>query len=126
MRLLLDTATLIFAVQFPERLSSASASAIQNPDNALELSAISITEIAIKFATGKLRFAAETLNQAVHDLGIRVLPYGADHALRLFDLPLHHRDPFDRQIIAQALVEEIAIATPDRRFGKYRGVRVLW
>jgi PIN domain nuclease of toxin-antitoxin system len=126
MRLLLDTATLIHAVQLPERLSKRAAFAVQNSDNALEISAISITEIAIKLSAGKLAFTAEILSQAMQDLGIRILPFGADHALQLFDLPLHHRDPFDRQIIAQALVEKIPIVTPDTQFKKYAGLRVIW
>jgi PIN domain nuclease of toxin-antitoxin system len=121
MRLLLDTAILIYAVEFPDRLSKGAAIALENLDNALELSAISIAEIAIKAASGKLAFSAVTVRKA-----IRLLPYTGDHAFRLFDLPLHHRDPFDRQIIAQALCEEIAVVTPDREFSLYDGVKVLW
>ena len=59
-------------------------------------------------------------------MDIRILPFTADHAFRVFDLPMHHRDPFDRQIIAQALVEKISIVTPDREFVRYEGLRVIW
>ena len=55
-----------------------------------------------------------------------MLPYTEDHALRLFDLPLHHPDPFDRQIIAQALAENIAVVTPDREFRLYKGLKTIW
>jgi PIN domain nuclease of toxin-antitoxin system len=126
MRLLLDTAVVIYAVEFPERLSRRAATAVRNLDNALELSAISITEIAIKAASGKLAFSAVVLRNAMDDLGIRILPYSADHAFRMFGLPRHHNDPFDRQIIAQALCEEISIVTPDEKFRRYEGITVVW
>jgi PIN domain nuclease of toxin-antitoxin system len=62
----------------------------------------------------------------VEDLGIRVLPYTADHAFELFDLPLHHGDPFDRQIIAQALSEKIPIVTSDEKFNLYKRLKLIW
>ncbi len=126
MRLLLDTATLIYAAQFPERLSRAASAALHDLDNALELSAVSVTEIAIKSASGKLAFSLATLQRALQDLDIRILPYSGEHALHMFGLPLRHRDPFDRQIIAQLLAERIPIATPDAKFRKYEGVTVIW
>ena len=126
MRLLLDTAILIYAVQAPERLSKRAAAALQNLENVLELSAISITEIAIKASLGKLRLTAAMARQAIQDLDIRILPYTGEHALRLFELPLHHGDPFDRQIIAQALSEKIPVVTPDEKFRLYGGLRTIW
>ena len=125
-RLLLDTAILIYAVEAPERLSKRAAAALQNPENVLELSAISITEIAIKTSLGKLRVTAAMVRQAVQDLDIRILPYTGEHALRLFELPLHHADPFDRQIIAQALCEKIPVVTPDEKFRLYSGLKIIW
>ena len=125
-RLLLDTAILIYAVESPERLSKRAAAALENPENVLELSAISITEIAIKASLGKLKITAASARQAVQDLDIRILPYTADHALRLFDLPLHHGDPFDRQIIAQALCEKTPVVTPDEKFRLYKGLKIIW
>ena len=126
MRLLLDTAVLIYAVESPERLSKRAVAALENPENVLELSAVSLAEIAIKAALGKLRLSAATARQAVQDLDLRILPDTADHAYYLFDLPLHHGDPFDRQIIAQALSEKIAIVTSDERFNLYKGLRLIW
>jgi Uncharacterized protein conserved in bacteria len=126
MRLLLDTAILIFAVDSPERLSKRAVAALENPVNILELSAVSLAEIAIKTALGKLKISSEIARQAIEDLGIRTLPYTAEHALRLFELPLHHGDPFDRQIIAQALSEEIPVVTSDEKFGLYKGLKVMW
>jgi len=125
-RLLLDTVALIYAVESPERLSKRAAAALENPENVLELSAISLSEIAIKSALGKLGISGTMIQQAIQDLDLRVLPYAADHALQLFDLPLHHGDPFDRQIIAQALAENIPVVTSDEKFRLYRGVKLVW
>ncbi|MBZ5550934.1 MAG: type II toxin-antitoxin system VapC family toxin [Acidobacteriia bacterium] len=126
MRLLLDTAVLIYAVESPERLSKRAAAALRNPENILELSAVSLAELAIKASIGKLAISDAVARQAIDDLEIRVLPYTAEHALRLFGLPLHHSDPFDRQIIAQALSEKIPVVTPDQKFGLYEGLKVIW
>lgn len=125
-RILLDTAVLIYAVESPERLSKRTAAALQNPENILELSAVSLVEIAIKTSLGKLDVSASLALQAVEDLGIRVLPLTAEHVFHLFELPLHHGDPFDRQIITQALFEKIPVATPDEKFSLYKGLKVIW
>jgi len=125
-RLLLDTAILIYAVESPERLSKRATAVLENSENVLELSAISITEIAIKASLGKLKLTAAIARQAVQDLDVRVLPYTAEHAYELFDLPRHHRDPFDRQIIAQALSEKIPVVTPDQQFKFYEGLKLIW
>jgi PIN domain nuclease of toxin-antitoxin system len=126
MRLLLDTAVVIYAVECPDKLSRRATAALRNLDHALELSAVSVTEIAIKAASGKLEFPAAILRRAIDDLGVRILPFTADHAFRMFELSRHHNDPFDRQIIAQALCEEISVVTSDEQFRRYEGVVVLW
>jgi PIN domain nuclease of toxin-antitoxin system len=125
-RLLLDTAVLIFAVEAPDRLSRRAAAALKSPENVRELSSISLAEIAVKSSLGKLRISAPLARQALDDLDVRVLPFTSDHAFRLFELPAHHRDPFDRQIIAQALSEDIAVVTPDRQFSSYKGLKLIW
>jgi PIN domain nuclease of toxin-antitoxin system len=125
-RLLLDTAVLIFAVGAPDRLSRRAAAALKNPENVRELSSISLAEIAVKSSLGKLSISAPIARQALDDLDVRVLPFTSDHAFRLFELPVHHRDPFDRQIIAQALYEDIAVVTPDRQFCSYKGLKLIW
>jgi PIN domain nuclease of toxin-antitoxin system len=66
------------------------------------------------------------LRQALQDLDIRVLTFTSEHALRLFELPLYHSDPFDRQIIAQALSENVSVATPDEKFRLYSGLKIVW
>lgn len=125
MRLLLDTAILIFAVECPEKLSRRATSALQNPAYILEFSTVSLAEIAIKVSLGKLQLGSDIARQAVEDLGIRILPFSTEHAFRLFGLPSHHRDPFDRQIIAQAMEEDIPVVTSDEKFGLYKGLKVV-
>ena len=126
MRVLLDTVTFLWAVSSPERLSKAAASAIARDSTVREISAVSLSEIAIKQARGKLAFSKEALEQGLADLRLRILPYTGRHAYALFDLPLHHADAFDRQIIAQALAEDIPVVTADRAFRLYRGLEVWW
>lgn len=126
MRLILDTVTFIWAVSAPERLSRAAMSALRKGNAVRELSVVSLAEIAVKQARGKLNFSEADAVAGVADLRLRILPYTADHAFRLFDLPTHHADPFDRQIISQALVENVAVVTPDEAFRRYEGLRVVW
>jgi len=125
-RLLVDTAVLIFSMISPERISKRASVALRNPGNVLELSAISVAEIAIKASVGKLAFSDAILQEALQELGFRVLPFTAQHALKLFQIPLHHRDPFDRQMIAQALCEDIPVVTLDKEFHLYRGLKIVW
>jgi PIN domain nuclease of toxin-antitoxin system len=124
-RLLIDTMVLLWMAQKPARLSRRAARAFAAPDCVLELSALSLSEIAIKNRTGKLNMPEADLRQTLDDLDIRVLPYTREHALALFALPWHHTDPFDRQILAQALAEDIAVVTSDEVFARYP-VRVIW
>jgi PIN domain nuclease of toxin-antitoxin system len=126
LRVLLDTAVFIFAIETPARLSARASAVLKKPENIRELSSISLTEIAIKTTLGKLNISAENARQAIQDMDIHILPFAADHASRLFDLPRHHTDPFDRQLIAQALCEKISIVTPDDKFRRYEGVTVIW
>ena len=126
MRLILDTVTFIWAVSTPERLSRAAMSALRKATAVREISVVSLTEIAVKQTRGNLTFGTAEAMAGVADLRLRVLPYAAEHAFRLFDLPTHHADPFDRQIIAQALMENIPVVTPDEAFNLYEGLKVVW
>jgi PIN domain nuclease of toxin-antitoxin system len=125
-RLLLDTATFIWAAGSPDRISAKAMRTMTTSHARLELSSISLSEIAIKQALGKLDFDAEDVRIGISDLKLRILPYTADHAYQLFNLPRHHRDPFDRQIIAQALTEKIAVVSSDEMFKLYKDLEVLW
>ena len=126
MRLILDTVTFIWAVSTPERLSRAAMAALRKGTAVREISVVSLTEIAVKQTRGKLTFSKADAMAGVADLRLRILPYGAEHSFRLFDLPTHHADPFDRQIIAQALAENIPVVTPDEAFNLYEGLKVIW
>jgi PIN domain nuclease of toxin-antitoxin system len=126
MRLILDTVTFIWAISTPERLSRAAMSAVRKATAMREISVVSLTEIAVKQTRGRLTLSKADAIAGVADLRLRVLPYGTEHAFRLFDLPTHHADPFDRQIIAQALVEKIPVVTPDESFKLYEGLKVIW
>src|SRR5437899_3721165 len=123
MRLLLDTVAFIWAVTSADRISNKAMAALRSEATIREISVVSLSEVAIKQSIGKLRIGKD---EVLADLRLRVLPYTADHALHLFDLPLHHSDPFDRQIIAQALCEKIAVVTSDEKFGLYKGLRIVW
>jgi len=113
-------------VESPERISRKAMAALEHHDAVREMSAVSISEIAIKSAIGKLNLSERDVLTGIADLQLRVLPYTAEHANRLFNLPLHHADPFDRQIVAQALAENIPIVTSDEKFGLYKGIKVIW
>ena len=126
MRLILDTVTFIWAVSTPERLSRAAMSALRKGTAVREVSVVSLTEIAVKQTRGKLMFGKADAMAGIADLRVRVVPYAAEHAFRLFDLPAHHADPFDRQIIAQALAEDVPVVTPDEAFSLYEGLQVFW
>jgi PIN domain nuclease of toxin-antitoxin system len=125
-RLLFDTVAFIRALKSPELLSKKAIAALYDPDTVCELSAVSLSEVAIKFALGKLDLNEEDVRTGISDLQVRVLSWKADHAFRLFSLPLHHRDPFDRQLIAQALAENIPVVTSDQKFSLYSGIQLVW
>ena len=128
MRLILDTVAFIWAASDPQRLSRAAISALRKGTAVREISVVSLTEVAVKQSRGKLTFSKAHVMAGVGDLRLRVLPYTPEHALRLFDLRPHHADPFDRQIIAQALVENVPVVTPDEAFDLYEGegLKVIW
>jgi PIN domain nuclease of toxin-antitoxin system len=126
MRLLLDTATFLFAIESSHRISRRAMSHLQDPANTREISVASLAEVALKCAIGKLALTEADVLKGIADLELRVLSCNSDHAFEVFRLPLHHRDPFDREIIAQALVEDIPVVTPDRQFESYKGLKVIW
>jgi PIN domain nuclease of toxin-antitoxin system len=123
-RFLVDTQALLWWLDDDPALSSAARAAIADPLNAPLVSAASAWEMAIKRSLGRLR-APDDLLAKVLDAGFEWLAVSAVHAWDVRDLPLHHRDPFDRLIVAQALRERIGIVTRDRRFDAY-GVDRLW
>jgi PIN domain nuclease of toxin-antitoxin system len=128
MRPLVDSHTLIWAVDAPGHLSPAAATALQDPANDLLISAATIWEIAIKVGQSKLTLSSpyrDWMNSAIADLGLGILPVTVEYADAQASLPMHHRDPFDRLMIAQALTDGIPIVSSDTTFDLY-GVTRLW
>lgn len=128
MKLLIDSHALIWYVDQHQQLSPASHAAMSDSANELLLSAGSIWEIAIKIGLGKLVLTQPYLlwmSQALSDLGITVLPITVEYSDAQARLPRHHSDPFDRLIVAQALVEGVPIVSADARMDAY-GITRLW
>lgn len=126
MKCIIDTHALLWALSDPGRLSSSSRALIIDPTNSILVSAISIAEIAIKASTGKLVIDEsyetrhyEGLLKYIEASGFELLPYQAVDAVLLRELEFHHRDPFDRMIITQALRLKCSIITNDSFFALY-------
>ncbi|HKN36236.1 MAG: PIN domain nuclease [Acidobacteria bacterium] len=126
MRVLLDTVAFLFAIEDPDRLSRKTRTVLGDPANQRELSVISLAEIAMKNAAGKLNLSREDTMDALRRLQVSMVPYAEAHVLELMRLPVHHRDPFDRMLIAQALAEEVPVMTCDKEFRKYKRLEVIW
>jgi PIN domain nuclease of toxin-antitoxin system len=126
MRVLLDTVTFLFAIEDPDRLSRKARTVMRDPAKQRELSVISLAEIAMKNVAGKLSLSREDAIDALRRLQVSMLPYAEAHVLELMRLPVHHRDPFDRMLIAQALAEDVPVMTCDKEFRKYKGLAVIW
>jgi PIN domain nuclease of toxin-antitoxin system len=126
MRVLLHTQVLVHAYIGDVPLSRKVYALLSSPGTLALISAISIMEIAMKHDAGRLKMGAAETRQAIRDLRLQVIPFEPEHALRLYSLPRHHRDPFDRMLIATALAEEIPLIGSDRLFKKYKGVKVIW
>lgn len=125
MNLLLDTHALIWALSAPQRLPRPVAQALADPDNGVHVSAASTWEIAIKSALGKVEADLDEVSGGIRDTGFIELPVRIRDTIRLRALPAHHRDPFDRVLIAQALEQGFTVVTRDPAFRAY-DVRILW
>jgi PIN domain nuclease of toxin-antitoxin system len=119
---LLDTQCWLWMAASPERFSPSSLDLIESTDNELYLSAASAWEIAIKHSLGKLRLPEMPLHYLparMNTLRTLALSIEHAHALHVSTLPMHHRDPFDRLLIAQAQLEDLPILTADPLFDRY-------
>ena len=128
MRLLVDSHALIWYFGQVDRLSQAAEKLLTDPVNDLLLSVASYWEIAIKVGLGKLNITLpfdDYINRMISDLRLATLPIQIPHASALTTLPQHHRDPFDRMLVAQSLVENIPIVSADSAFDAY-GITRLW
>ena len=128
MRILLDTQTWLWMQVGPDRLNDDALTLLEDPDQELLLSAASSWEIAIKVALGKLALPtapAVYVPDRMRSSGVAGLPVTHPHALAVAALPRHHRDPFDRLLVAQAQLEDLTLLTADRVFESY-DVSVRW
>lgn len=128
MRVLLDTHGLSWAVGEPARLGPSAAATFRESSNELLLSAGTTWEIAIKMGLNKLTLSlpfGRWMNKAIADLTLSVLPITVDYAEVQAGLPMHHRDPFDRLLISQAIVEKVPVVTADATFDLYGVKRIL-
>ena len=121
MVVLLDTHVLLWALDSPQRLPDDMVAQLESPETTVYFSAASIWEIAIKTALGKIDFhySPADIAQAAVDSGFVELPISAAHSAKVAHLPLHHRDPFDRLLIAQALPLPAQLITVDAALAPY-------
>jgi len=127
MKLLLDTHIFIWWANEPERLPDKANVALQDGANDLILSAVSAWEIQIKIQLGKLRLRqslAELIKSQRETNDLQILPLELGHVLTIDTLPFHHKDPFDRLLIAQCVSERLTLVTADDNFSAY-SVRLL-
>jgi PIN domain nuclease of toxin-antitoxin system len=122
MRVLVDTQCWLWMTSAPGRFSKAARAIVERREHELYLSAASAWEIAIKHAIGKLQLPeppAAYVPARLDATGVRPLAIVLEHVLRVSTLPPHHRDPFDRLIVAQAQIEDLKILTSDPMFDAY-------
>jgi PIN domain nuclease of toxin-antitoxin system len=127
-RLLLDTQCWLWMQASPEKLTDEARELLVDPANILLLSAASSWEIAIKYALGKLPLPAPPASYVPDRLrrsGVTPLGVSHVHALAVAELPVHHRDPFDRLLVAQACLDDLTLLTADRTLGAY-DVQIMW
>ena len=127
MRILLDTHVWLWMTSEPERLSPGALALVEDTANEVLLSAASAWEIAIKVGLGKLHLPeppSRYIPSRMQAGGVTPLPVTLAHAAAVADLPRHHRDPFDRMLVAQARLEAIPILTSDPQLGAYDVERI--
>ena len=128
MKVLLDTHTFLWWIANDSQLSERARTVIEDANHQLFLSAASGWEIAIKTRIGKLKLADDLqgfVSEQLRINAIQVLPIQMAHALHVTTLPDHHRDPFDRMLVAQSQLEQLPILTIDPQIAKY-SVTVIW
>ena len=128
MKYLLDTNIWLWSLWAPEKIARKAREQIADMSNPVDLSAATSWEVAIKAAAGKLSLPeppASYVPRRMADQGIHPLPISHPHALAVYALPPHHRDPFDRLLVAQAMFEQMILVTADRILERYP-VEILW
>ena len=118
MKIIIDTHIFLWAIANPSKLDKKHRQKIETPTNIIYVSSISITELMIKSSIGKLAVDFDPIEIATKS-GFEMLDYSAEDALALKELPFHHKDPFDRMLISQALNRKFALMTDDAKIVKY-------
>ena len=123
MNYLVDTHFLVWLSMVSSKLKPQARAILENPENLIHFSAISILEVAIKQQLGKPNFDADAaiLRRALLDLDYREVNVTGAHAAQVSSLPLIHRDPFDRFLVAQATIEGLTLLTVDEQIARYPG-----
>jgi PIN domain nuclease of toxin-antitoxin system len=119
MRVLLDTHILLWWLTDDRRLPKEAEKIIKDGDNEVYVSAASIWEVAIKTALGQIKADPFAIQEAIAPSGFLELPITGAHAAQVSRLPQHHRDPFDRMLVAQSLVEPMRLLTTDKLLAHY-------
>jgi len=127
MNLLIDTHVFLWWDSQPEKIPDRTLSALEDPDNTIWLSLVSIWEVQIKTQLGKLTLhqPIDMLVQQQQQNGIQLLPIKLNHILSIQPLPYHHKDPFDRLLIAQTIAENLTCVSADLVFNQYN-ISILW
>jgi PIN domain nuclease of toxin-antitoxin system len=120
-KFLLDTHLLVWAFSGPRRLPSSARELIEAAENSVFFSIANVWEVAIKRRLGRAEFAMAPrgFTEAAREMGFTELPIGAEACFQVGDLPLHHRDPFDRMLVAQAMTAPMFLLTVDRQLAAY-------
>lgn len=131
-RFLIDSNVFYWLADDPRRIPAAVRARLDDPDEQLYLSHASIWELCIKSALGKLPLPAEVVadpvsgfRQAAARARMELLSIDLHHSVAVLRLPHHHRDPFDRMLIAQAIEEDLTLVTSDRIFERYEALKLL-
>ena len=128
MKVLLDTHAFLWSITGDDRLSETAEKTFLNPENNLYFSAASFWEICIKMSLGKLSLKRgwfKTIQEEMRINAVQWLPVEMQHCFELTKLPFHHRDPFDRMLIAQAMVEDLQLLSRDGRLSVYE-IKRIW
>jgi PIN domain nuclease of toxin-antitoxin system len=128
MKVLLDTHAFLWLISGDDRLSETAQKTFLNPGNILFFSAASLWEICIKMSLGKLSLKSGWLKTIENEMKINAIQWLSiemTHCVKLINLPFHHRDPFDRMLVAQAIVDDMQLLSRDTRLASYE-IKCIW
>ncbi|MBL4775171.1 MAG: type II toxin-antitoxin system VapC family toxin [Mariprofundus sp.] len=118
MKILIDTHIFLWAISEPDKIDQQKRTALETATNTIYISSMSIVELMIKASLGKLQINFDPIEIAERS-GFELLDFSAQDAMQLKDMPLHHKDPFDRMLIAQSNARGFSMMTDDRKFSLY-------